>query len=122
MGKKSHDELPDILPRFLIGIATFPDTKLMRNAFPLKILEYMAAGLIVIATDVGDTGCIIRESGGGLLVSAEPDSIASGVCRIIENSSYAKLLSNNGQKWVKNFDLAFLSEKEAHFIAHSFNR
>jgi glycosyltransferase involved in cell wall biosynthesis len=122
MGKKSHNELPDILPRFLIGVATFPDTELMRNAFPLKILEYMAAGLIVIATDVGDTGCIIRESGGGLLVSAKPDSIASGVCRIIENSSYANLLSNNGQKWVKDFDIALLSEKEANLLASSFSR
>ena len=119
MGKRKHSDLPDILSKLLIGVATFPDNELMRYAFPLKLVEYMAAGLCVIATDVGDTGFIVREASCGVLVKNDPISISSSICSILENLDYANLLANNGQRWVKTLDLRVLAKKEADILLKS---
>ena len=39
------------------------------EGLPISLLEYMAAGLPVVTTDVGDCGSVIRASGGGALVA-----------------------------------------------------
>jgi glycosyltransferase involved in cell wall biosynthesis len=113
LGSKKHVELPKIMKSFVIGLATFPNTKLMQFAFPLKIIEYMAAGLSVVATDVGDTGAIVRKTGCGVLVDYTPASIANGICRILVDQDYAESLAMNGQKWAKEFDFNKLAQEEA---------
>jgi glycosyltransferase involved in cell wall biosynthesis len=116
LGRKKHEELPQLMKGFVLGMATFPRTKLMHYAFPLKIMEYMAAELPIVATDVGDTGEILRKSGCGVLVDYTPTSIAAGVIRIIRNREYAELLVKNGQKWIKKFDLSNLAQEEANVL------
>jgi glycosyltransferase involved in cell wall biosynthesis len=40
------------------------------EARPLALLEYMAAGIPVVVTDVGDVGGLVREAGGGRVVAS----------------------------------------------------
>jgi glycosyltransferase involved in cell wall biosynthesis len=47
------------------------------EARPLALLEYMAAGLPVVVTDVGDVGGVVQEAGGGRVVaSGDTDGFA----------------------------------------------
>ena len=55
MGKKRYDELPNLLAKADIGVALFRVNDLMKYTFPLKVVEYMAAGLAVVGTRVGET-------------------------------------------------------------------
>jgi glycosyltransferase involved in cell wall biosynthesis len=43
------------------------------EAMPLALLEYMAAGLPVVVTNVGDCGTLVTQSGGGVLVDRGND-------------------------------------------------
>lgn len=50
------DKLPAELPPYLrsidVGVVPYPDTQLNRASFPLKTLEYLAAGRRVVSTDL----------------------------------------------------------------------
>jgi glycosyltransferase involved in cell wall biosynthesis len=50
------------------------------EALPVALLEYMAAGLPVVVTDVGDCGATVRGAGGGLAIaSGDVDGFAEQI-------------------------------------------
>lgn len=51
VGPRQITDIPNYLQRFDCAIVPFVKTKLTRNVYPLKINEYLAAGLPVIATN-----------------------------------------------------------------------
>jgi len=60
LGRKAASELPDYLAGMDLGITPYLDTPFNRRSFPLKTLEYLAAGLRVISSDLPATralGC-----------------------------------------------------------------
>jgi glycosyltransferase involved in cell wall biosynthesis len=81
------------VPRFLssLDVAVLPSrSEGMSNA----ILEYMAAGRPIVATDVGGTRELIRSSETGELVVPEsPDALADGVIALLEHPERAKALA-----------------------------
>ncbi len=52
VGAKPFAELPSYLRAIDVGITPYPDTPFNRGSFPLKTLEYLAAGRDVVATDL----------------------------------------------------------------------
>jgi glycosyltransferase involved in cell wall biosynthesis len=52
VGGKPHGALPSYLRCIDVGIVPYPDTQLNRASFPLKTLEYLAAGRRVVTTDL----------------------------------------------------------------------
>ncbi len=50
-GAKSPAELPNYLKDFDVGLIPFVKNEFTRNIYPLKINEYLAAGIPVVATD-----------------------------------------------------------------------
>lgn len=115
-GKVKHDEIPSLLQKFAIGIATYPNSKLMQYAFTLKLIEYMAAGLPIIATDVGDTGKLISNYNCGILVNHTPEAIAKGICNLVLNQEQLELLANNGIQAARGFDWSNLARNEIEII------
>jgi glycosyltransferase involved in cell wall biosynthesis len=61
------DDVPLTLAQMSIGWIPFLETPNNRRTIPLKLLEYMAAGLPVVVSDLGFMAGIVRESGCGLL-------------------------------------------------------
>jgi glycosyltransferase involved in cell wall biosynthesis len=53
-----------------------------RGRWPSKVVDYMAAGRPVVATNVGDVARLIGEGGAGLLTAANPESLAQGILRL----------------------------------------
>lgn len=67
------------------GIAPYPHRKPFYFS-PLKIVEYMAAGLPVVASDIGDIPEIVRDGIDGYLVPPESvDSFASRMISLARN-------------------------------------
>lgn len=52
VGPILYEELPSYLAAMDVGLLPYADTSFNRASFPLKILEYLAAGIGVVATDL----------------------------------------------------------------------
>ncbi len=67
-GLIAHEQVPGYLAAADIGIVPYPpmDTDLWLS--PLKLYEYMACGLAIIASDVGQINEVINDGVNGLLV------------------------------------------------------
>src|SRR5262245_43174766 len=52
LGQKPYDLLPNYCNGFDVGIIPFKNNELTRKANPLKLREYLAAGLPVVSTDL----------------------------------------------------------------------
>jgi len=74
-----YADLPGLLARADIGIATSRSNLFRRYASPLKIVEYMSAGLPVICSGGGEAEQMIVESGAGVKIPFEPEAFARAV-------------------------------------------
>ena len=52
VGYKEFNELSGYLRRMAVGIVPYGDSAFNRGSFPLKTLEYLAAGVPVVSTDL----------------------------------------------------------------------
>ena len=92
-------EIRDILGRSLAGIVTLKATPNYLYSLPIKMFEYMRAGIPVIASDFPEWRQIIQKYECGILVDPEdPRSIASAIDFIIDNPKSAMQMGENGMK------------------------
>ena len=91
-GAVSHDRMPACLAAADIGVAPFDVAAHAPLALdfywsPLKIFEYMAAGLPVLAPDIPRLRRIVTHEREGLLYDASnPDGLASALERLAEDA------------------------------------
>jgi len=74
-----HEDLPDLLAQGDIGIATSRPNAFRQYASPLKIVEYMAAGLPVVCSGGGEAEQMVEESKAGKNIPFEPEAFAETV-------------------------------------------
>lgn len=68
------------------------------EAMPLSVLEAMATGLPVVATDVGDVGRIVHHDETGLIVPTHaPDQLAAALRRVVEDPGTARRMGCAGR-------------------------
>ena len=68
LGRKPYDSLPSYLKGFDVGIIPFVLNELTRNVNPIKLREYLSAGLPVVSTDIPEVARYVR--GAGTLANA----------------------------------------------------
>lgn len=86
----------------------------LSEGIPKVLLEAMANGLPIIASDVGGIPEIIKDMENGILVTPKsPEVIAGAAKMIIEKDSLRKKLIQNGYNFVKEHT----AEKEAEKVA-----
>jgi glycosyltransferase involved in cell wall biosynthesis len=115
-GTQKYRDLPRFLAEADIGVATCRDTDFRRYACPLKIVEYMAAGLPVIGTPVGETQRIIQKAKAGELVDFSPEAFASAVVDLISNRARFEAYSRNAVTFAQQHDWERLLEMEFAFV------
>jgi teichuronic acid biosynthesis glycosyltransferase TuaH len=79
VGLKRSEELPGYLRVMDVGVVPYTDSRFNQGSFPLKTLEYLAAGRAVVATDLP----AIRMLATDLICIAEPASFADQVDRLL---------------------------------------
>jgi glycosyltransferase involved in cell wall biosynthesis len=62
LGPRPHDRIPGILAALSIGVAPYPKIEDFYFS-PLKVMEYMAAGVPVVYSDLGDLSAIVDGAG-----------------------------------------------------------
>jgi teichuronic acid biosynthesis glycosyltransferase TuaH len=83
LGHRSYDDLPAYLGAMAVGVVPYQPTAFNRASFPLKLLEYLGAGLPVVATDLPSVRWLDTDL---VRVADDPVSFADEVERAIAAS------------------------------------
>ncbi len=96
-GAVEYSLVPKYLAAADIAVACFEDNDLTRSKSPLKIVEYMAAGKAIVASDVGEVPTMLAGSG----ILTEPGnvySLAKGILKFLEDEKLRKDCEKKARK------------------------
>ncbi|OGX11591.1 MAG: hypothetical protein A2351_06280 [Omnitrophica bacterium RIFOXYB12_FULL_50_7] len=87
-----HADIPRYIAAADICVAPFDDNEVTRCKSPLKIVEYMASGKPVVASDVGEVRNMLE--GAGLLVEpGNPEAFAKGILKLVGDEALRKTMA-----------------------------
>lgn len=99
LGRVGRAEINDILFGALAGIVTLYPTINYIESMPIKMFEYMAAGLPVIASNFPLWKKIVEGLNCGICVDPKsPDAIADAINYLIEHPEKAREMGANGRQ------------------------
>lgn len=91
-----RDDVPQLLA--CCDIAALPSKA---EGLPNAVLEYLAAGLPTVASQVGGNAEIIQDGKTGLLVPpGNPSALAEALLRLLRGPDFATSLGNRGREYV----------------------
>jgi len=94
-----------------VGIAPLPDTPYTRGKCGFKILQYMAAGLPVVASPVGVSAQYVRPEETGLH-APNAEAWVKGIRRLVGDVALRERLGRAGRRRVeREFDVSVLAPK-----------
>jgi len=83
-GYVPHSDIPQYLADTDISVACFEDNEITRSKSPLKIVEYLACGRTIVASNVGEVRYMV--GGVGILVKpGDAASLAGGIMLALSN-------------------------------------
>ena len=88
-----------LFSRFAVGIMPLPDTPYTRGKAGFKLLQYMAAGVPVVASPVGSNRDLVERSGAGLLADT-PDEWAAALRRLLGDPALRRCMGARGRDFV----------------------
>jgi glycosyltransferase involved in cell wall biosynthesis len=95
-GEVEHHQVGPLLKRTAVGVAPYP----RQHPFyfsPIKVVEYMAAGLPVVATAQGDIPWTVRDA--GIVVDADDiDAFSSAVAQLLDDPVLRRRMSEAGRR------------------------
>jgi len=101
----------DLLPRLTIGIMPLTDSEWARGKCAFKMLQYMAAGIPVVASPVGMNAEILASSSVGLAAQNNEQWVES-LSTLLESPETAESMGENGRQLVeKKYSLLVVSSK-----------
>jgi len=107
---------PDKVPEYLMGIDVglyilVKKTKYNLSKSPTKLFEYMAMGLAVVASDIGEASYVIDDGKNGLLVRTNEDLIYAASTLVNEEKRVKELGAEAEQYVTKKYSLTILGKK-----------
>jgi teichuronic acid biosynthesis glycosyltransferase TuaH len=92
VGGVPFEALPRWLARIDVGLTAYADSAFNRASFPLKTLEYLAAGLPVVSTDL-PASRMLRQETDQLWIAAGRNAFAAAVCEAARSPNGPKVAS-----------------------------
>jgi glycosyltransferase involved in cell wall biosynthesis len=102
-----HD-VNDLLRRSDVFVSLSP----YENVSDLSLLEAMATGVPVVATDTGETRRVVKDKETGLLARNDPKDVARKILTLFNNKSLSKTLSENERHFVVERHCVSISAKK----------
>jgi len=103
LGWLDRNGIKDLLNHSVAGLVTLHSTTNYIDALPVKMFEYMSAGIPVIASDFPLWKKIIEDNDCGICVDPmKPKAIADAINFLINNPTRAEQMGRNGQVAIKN--------------------
>ena len=87
-------DVPDVLAAFDVAVCSS-----VFEGSPLAVMEFMEAGLPIVATKVGGVPDLVDEGEGGFLVSpGDAATLAERVCKLLADPEAARRMGEHGQR------------------------
>jgi glycosyltransferase involved in cell wall biosynthesis len=83
-----------------VCVSPLPRSPLMDGASPTKVVEYMAMGKAVVASDLPEQQDLIERSGGGYCVPYDEDAFAEAVLKLAAHPERAREMGQRGRQYV----------------------
>lgn len=101
LGVQDRQGVADVLGRSVAGLVNLHPLINYLDALPIKMFEYMSAGIPVIASDFDLWKQIVEGSGCGLCVNPlDPAAIASAIDYMVSHPDEARTMGENGRQAV----------------------
>jgi glycosyltransferase involved in cell wall biosynthesis len=91
LGRRPYAELPAYARSFAVGLCPFRVNELTRNVNPIKLREYLSAGLPVVSTDIPE--CRVPEGQGRVALGAE--AFVDAVAKVLAEDTPAARLARS---------------------------
>jgi glycosyltransferase involved in cell wall biosynthesis len=102
LGFVDRSSIDKVLGRSIAGLVTLHPVINYIDALPVKMFEYMSAGIPVIASDFPLWREIVAGNDCGLLVDPmRPHEIANAIDKLVSNPDMAQRMGDNGRKAVE---------------------
>jgi len=101
-GFVGREKINEILKLSKAGIVTLHPTESYKVSLPIKMFEYMASGIPVIASDFPLWKSIIIDAKSGVCVNpADINAIKNAIVELLHNDEKSKEMGKNGRKAVE---------------------
>jgi glycosyltransferase involved in cell wall biosynthesis len=113
IGWVPYEKLTDVLYEAQIGIIIPQPNPRYTTNYPVKLFEYMAAGIPVIASKFGESALFVKECNGGLLVDPQNTrEVADAILWLLQNPAEAEAMGKRGQEMIfKTYNWEVESER-----------
>ena len=121
-GRVPNADVPGYLAQSYIGVATFQPLSFRQYAFPLKVLEYMAAGLPSIGTQGTETEDILKRHEFGVSVAYDVDAFAKAAIDLLCDEQKYQVMAQNARDAAQDFDWSKLMEREYDLLTKAWKK
>lgn len=102
-GWTPHADVPDTIRSFDVALAPYPRLDHPFYFSPLKLFEYMACGVPVVTTDLGQVSDVVRDGETGVLCPPDDlDSLVAACDRLLSDPSTAARLGKAASREVRD--------------------
>lgn len=119
-GYISQKEVSKILNQSMVGVIPLWNQPVHLARHPLKLLEYLAGGLVVVTNNVGETANIIQNNINGYLCPAgNLDCLVQKSFWALNNYTKAGLITENAEKTAKEYSYQEILPLWLNYLNHS---
>lgn len=102
IGQIDRKAVNQIYGQAIAGLVVLKPNENYINSQPIKMYEYMAAGLPVIYSDFPVWKKVMEETGSGISVNPEkPEEVSEAICYLLRNRSVAQEMGRKGRTAVE---------------------
>lgn len=108
-GEIPMSDVPSYISASDIGISPVPPYSFYKMSSPIKMFEYMAMGIPVIANEeIPEQKEVLEESRGGILVPFTSEGFSDAITELLSNPNECSYMGQRGKDWViknRNYDI-----------------
>ena len=102
-GWVKREEIPQFLAKSSIGIGPLRSTDVTKGALPIKVLEYMASSLPILAIKGTLPEDILKNGNNGYVIE-NSEELAQKIIHILKNNDLRDQMGKNSNEMVQKFD------------------
>lgn len=102
-GNLPHEEVPAVVRLFDVALAPYPELEHAFYFSPLKVFEYMACGVPVVASACGQIAEVVRDGENGLLVPpGNLDALTAACDRALSDTALRQRLGRAASELIRS--------------------